>query len=100
MSFRVTVRPVAEDDIADAAAWYEKQRAGLGAEFVAEVAKRIDFLASNPLITPRQHRRRNIRWSYPERFPYRIVFEIVVDTVTVFAVQHAARREGSWRERL
>lgn len=33
----VHFRPDAETDVADAAAWYEIQRAGLGAEFLDEI---------------------------------------------------------------
>ena len=33
MSFRVRLRPEADSDIAEAAAWYENQKAGLGGEF-------------------------------------------------------------------
>ena len=37
MSWRVVVRPEVEQDIADAAGWYEARQAGLGAEFVEEI---------------------------------------------------------------
>ena len=33
MSWRVRVRPEAEDDIIEAAAWYENRSDGLGAKF-------------------------------------------------------------------
>jgi len=100
MSFRVLLRPEAEADIGDAATWYEEQKADLGIEFVEAVFRAVDALSVNPLLTSRRHRRRNIRWVFPDRFPYRIIYEVAIDTVIVISVLHAARRERHWRERL
>jgi len=73
MSFRVFLRPEAEADLGEAAAWYEEQKAGLDREFVEAIFRAIDALAVNPLLTSRRHRRRDIRWVFPDRFPYRII---------------------------
>jgi toxin ParE1/3/4 len=42
-----------------------------------------------------------IRWKYPERFPYRVIYEVSESehAVIVAAVLHAARDEKHWRER-
>jgi len=73
MSFQVLLRPEAEADIGDAATWYEEQTTGLGREFVESIFYAVDALSAIPLLTSRRHRRRNIRWVYPDRFPYRII---------------------------
>ena len=36
MSWRVEFRPEVEEDVAEAAAWYEARQPGLGAAFVEE----------------------------------------------------------------
>ncbi len=36
---RIALRPAAEQDIADAMAWYDEQQPGLGDEFLARVNK-------------------------------------------------------------
>jgi plasmid stabilization system protein ParE len=100
MSFRVVLRPDAEADLHHAATWYEAQTVGLGCQFVEAVSHTIDALSANPLLTSRRHRRRNIRWVYPPRFPYRIIYEVENDTVTVISVLHAARHDRHWRDRL
>jgi plasmid stabilization system protein ParE len=100
MSFRVLFRPEAEADVADGATWYEDQRAGLGSEFVEAVFHAVDALSVNPLLASRRHRRRDIRWVFPERFPYRIIYEVADDTVLVISALHAARHDRNWRERL
>lgn len=102
MSWRVVVRPEVADDMAEAAAWYDEQREGLGDEFVEEVLRVFDWLELNPLLNCRRHPRKNIRWRYPERFPYRVVYEVMEqdNTVVIAAVLHAARDERHWRERV
>jgi plasmid stabilization system protein ParE len=100
MSFRVLLRPEAEADIGDAATWYEEQKAGLGREFVEAIFHAVAALSANPLLTSRRHRRRNIRWVFPDRFPYRIIYEVAKDTVLIISILHAARHDRHWRERL
>lgn len=102
MSWRVEFRPEVEQDVVDAAAWYEARQPGLGAEFVEEIICVWDALAENPLLQCRRHPTRNIRWRYPERFPYRVVYEVneAEQAVIVAAVLHAARHDREWQRRL
>lgn len=94
-SFRV------QHDVESAAAWYEGNRVGLGGAFIDEVAEVWRELALNPLLAARKHPRKNLRWRYPERFPYRIIYEVdeASRTVLVLAVVHAAQSDARWRER-
>ena len=48
MSLRLVLRPEAESDIAEAALWYEQQRAGLGSEFIDEVSSAVERVLANP----------------------------------------------------
>lgn len=102
MSWRVEFRPEVEQDVVAAAAWYEARQPGLGAEFVEEIIRVWDALAENPLLQCRRHPTRNIRWRYPERFPYRVVYEVseAEQVVVVAAVLHAARHDREWQRRL
>jgi toxin ParE1/3/4 len=77
MMWRVQFRPEVEQDVAEAAVWYEDRRAGLGAEFVEDVIRIWDALAENPLLNCRRHPTKNIRWRYPDRFPYRVIYEVL-----------------------
>lgn len=102
MSWRVVFRPEVEQDVAEAAAWYESRQPGLGGEFVEEVMRVWDALAENPQINTRKHPRKDIRWQYPDRFPYRVIYSVdePSKTVVVAAVLHAARHDSHWRRRL
>ncbi len=95
MSWRVVVRPEAGDDVVEAAAWYDERHVGLGGEFVEEVLRVFDALAVNPLLHARRHPNKDIRWRYPDRFPYRVIFEVLEEEqiVVVAAVLHAVRHD-------
>ena len=102
MNWVVELRPEVEHDIADAAAWYETRQPGLGGEFVEEVIQVWRALADNPLLHCRRHPTKNIRWRYPERFPYRVIYEVweAERRVVVAAVLHAARHDQHWQRRV
>lgn len=82
--------------------WYEARQPGLGAQFVEEIIQVWDGLAENPLLHCRRHPTLNIRWCYPEHFPYRVIFELDESRhiVRVAAVLHAARHDREWQKRL
>ena len=102
MSWSVVLRPEVEADVNEATEWYESQQSGLGDEFREEIIRVFDILVKNPLLQCRRHPRKNIRWRYPERFPYRVVYEVLTTekTIVVAAVIHAARHDRHWRKRV
>ena len=53
MTLEVRLRPEAEQDLADAATWYEEQRQGLGHEFLDEVLTIYEH-RRNPTDVPRR----------------------------------------------
>ena len=96
---RVIVRPLAVEDIATAATWYEEQSPGLGTDLVDELIRAIRRAQESPdlfrILRPRDGMRRVLT----ERFPYRIFFSVVADTLHVHAVLHGARHDRHWRLR-
>lgn len=72
MTLEVRLRPEAEQDLADAAAWYEEQRQGLGHEFLDEVLTILSSIAEAPLMYPDVHR--NTRRAIINRFPFSVYF--------------------------
>ena len=97
---RVIVRPLAAEEIASAATWYEAQCLGLGVDLTDEIIRAIRRAQEAPdlfrILRPRDGMRRVLT----ERFPYRVFFTVIDDTLHVHAVLHAARHDRHWRERL
>jgi hypothetical protein len=55
MRFPLALRPQAQSELADAAIWYESQRAGLGDDFVSEVENVFDKISKQPDRYPLVH---------------------------------------------
>lgn len=95
----MTVRflPPAEAELAEAIAYYDSQRQGLGAEFARAVQTAIERIAKFPHAwTAVSH---NARSCLTDRFPYHVVYQLSGVTIYVVAVVHAHRRPRSWQER-
>ena len=97
MKWEVVARPQAEDDIREAAEWYNAHCAGLGDEFTEEILTVFDALEINPLLHCRRDPTKNIRWRYPERFPYRVIYGVNEAKRSVII---AARQDRVWQRRV
>jgi plasmid stabilization system protein ParE len=98
MAAKLVFAPETERDLAEAYAWYEHHRVGLGEEFLACVDACIDGICRAPemyALIRDTYRRALVR-----RFPYAVFYEHSKGVVTVFAVLHTARDPDKWRERL
>lgn len=97
MTLEVRLRPEAEQDLADAAAWYEEQRQGLGHEFLDEVQTTLATIAETPLMYPNVHR--NTRRAVIHRFPFGVYFLVESAAIVVVAVMHGSRNPHRWKNR-
>ena len=100
MKFKLVVRPEVDADLLEAERWYEQQQAGLGRDFLRAARETMASLPRNPFLYRIRQHCRQVRWAYPRRFPYRIVFRVVGDTVVIYAILHAARQDRHWKRRL
>jgi plasmid stabilization system protein ParE len=94
---RLIIQALAEADITEVALWYEDQRRGLGAEFLADIQASLERAAANPRQCRRLRRKPEVRRILAVRFPYRIFFVLRPDAVVVFRVLHGARHEREWK---
>jgi toxin ParE1/3/4 len=100
LSYRLFIRSEVESDICEAAEHYEREASSeLAKDFVSEVRKAIWRITENPLLSMIRHKRLQVRWIFPKGFPYRIVFIVEGDVVTVLCVVHAKRHDRVWRSR-
>ena len=91
------VRAAAAADIRRAYVWYERQRDGLGEEFLATLRVLIDDVASGPEAFPILHR--DTRRALVNRFPYGLFFRVIDNTVVFVACYHTRRNPASWKRR-
>ena len=93
----IRLRPEAEQDLADAAAWYEEQQPGLGHEFLDEVEAMLSSSAETPLMFPSVHR--NTRRAVIQRFPFSVYFRANSPSIVVIAIMHGSRNPRRWKNR-
>jgi toxin ParE1/3/4 len=76
---------------------YDRERPGLGDEFLDEVASGLARIREYPHAHPPmdEYRRYIMR-----RFPFSLIYGIGVDTIVIVAVAHHSRRPGYWKRRL
>lgn len=93
----VFLRP-AEEEMLDAAWYYEQQVIGLGESFLDKVNTAVRDIAEHPFRWPVI--RPNIRLRLVHRFPYGLYYRVDQDEIVILAVAHLRRRPMYWIERL
>jgi plasmid stabilization system protein ParE len=96
---RVVFEPPATKDLNDAGDWYDAQRPGLGAEFLAAVEVSLRRIAELPQSFP-VVRREARKALLARRFPYFILFVEASDRVLILGVFHTARDPNVWSARI
>ncbi len=94
----VRFHPAAEIELAEAAAYYEEQRRGLGNALVREVRTATELLSLHPEAAPRILGA--VRRKVVKRFPYSILYSIESWGLYILALAHQSRRPDYWTERL
>jgi plasmid stabilization system protein ParE len=97
VTVEVRLRREAEEDLEDAATWYESQRSGLGQQFLDEVLKALGTIAEMPLVYSVIYR--NTRRAWIRRFPFGIFYQVESDGVIVIAIIHGSRHPRRWQGR-
>lgn len=97
-SYLLVSEPNADWDVETAFHWYEKEKTGLGWEFLDELQTTFDRIADDPF----KYRviRREIRRSLTRRFPYAIYFSVESNVIVVLAVLHTRRDPRAWQRRI
>lgn len=92
------VRPAAENDLAEAAAWYENKRPGLGREFLASIDQTLEKLKQRADFGIPVHK--TLRRANVPRFPYGVFYQAAGATIIVVGVFHGRRAPRVWKSRL
>lgn len=94
----LTYDPRVEDDLADAAVFYEERSPGLGEDFLTTVRSAVDDI----LRAPEQWARVGagpVRRYLITRFPYAIYFLAEPERLLVLTVIHTRRHPDAWQAR-
>jgi toxin ParE1/3/4 len=94
----LTLRPEAESDIFANRDWYNRQRAGLGDEFVDAVRELVHRIQVAPETFTVVFR--NVRRTKTRRFPYVTYYRLLEDRIEIIAVLHASRNPRAWQRRV
>jgi plasmid stabilization system protein ParE len=97
MTVQVVFRDVARAEFDFAALRYDRQRAGLGTEFVAEIDAAVRLAATYPDRFPVKHA--DIHRVPVRRFPYSVFYRVEPARIVVLAVFHARRNPRIWQTR-
>ena len=99
----VRLEPDAEDELDAAATWYERQRPGLGHDFIDEIGRCLTRVTEAPgsfSLLPSFPQGLEVRRAAVNRFPYAVLFLDQPKVVRVLAIAHQRRKPGYWRGRL
>lgn len=89
---------MAQKDLDEAVAYYERQRKGLGLELNTEVELAVSRILSNPEHFSR-YKQSKFRKLVLRRFPFSIFFLELDTYIWIAAVAHQKRRPDYWRRR-
>ena len=94
---RVRLHPEAENEMIEAAAYYEAQQADLGKRFLATIQDATNNILINPRLYPVVDL--DVRRCLTKVFPFGVLFRIEPDAIVIVAVMHLARHPDYWKHR-
>jgi plasmid stabilization system protein ParE len=94
---QVVIRGEAEEDIAEAALWYETRSPGLGDTFLEAVKSAQRAIGLHPLLHSIVYR--DLRRAPLPKFPYAMFYRIVDHQAVVVACFHGQRDPRAWQAR-
>ena len=90
--------PEAEEEMMEAAIFYQEQAESLGERFLDDVERATQLLIEQPLIG--QQINNHLRRLLLHRFPFSLIYSSEPSGILIIAVAHQRRRPGYWQERL
>jgi hypothetical protein len=100
---KLRILPEADAEAFAAAEWYDKQRIGLGEEFLQELGDRYEVIRSRSEACARVEEYsgdRDLRYVALARFSYFVVFQRRNQDILIAAVSHVRRQPLYWLDRL
>jgi plasmid stabilization system protein ParE len=98
--YKVLILPVAQQDIREAALWYNEKKKGLGLRFSKNVRLNLKYIIKNPLLFANRYK--TTHTAVMKDFPFMIHYQIQESTkiVVVTAVFHTSLNPSTnWKKR-
>lgn len=95
--YHLTLSPRAQQDLADARDFLERQYEELGKQLGEQVERSIRRIEQNPLASTIVDE--GIRRVLTHRFPYGVYFKVVEQQIRVIGIIHQSRDPSAWRGR-
>ena len=97
MSRSLSIHEAAEDEISEAADFYDLENPGFGDVFINEVEKIIEDIVMYPEAAPIIQGR--VRRKTMTKFPFSLIYSVREAQIRMLAVAHHKRRPFYWRGR-
>ena len=97
MRGRVSFHRLAEEELNDAAQYYEHVSSGFGAAFLDEAARAVQQILEFPEAAPEVSA--GVRRKLMRRFPYGVLYSIREHDIRILAIMNLRRRPFYWRGR-
>ena len=94
---RFRFHPDAEEELIEAAAWYESQQEDLGKRFLTSVQDALNRIVLNPEMY--QIVEGDVRRCLTKTFPFGVLFRARSGFIAVMAVMHLHRDPDYWKTR-
>ena len=88
------LRVEAREELLRAASWYERQRAGLGGEFLDDFLTTLDIIESEPALYAEVDP--GIRRALLRRFPYALFYSVEPTNIQILAIKHSHGDPARW----
>ncbi len=90
--------PEAEEEMSEAAVFYEAASVSLGTDFLEDVQEVVNTLRSHPELGARVDI--NLRRALLHRFPFSLIYSVEVDAILIVSIAHHRKRPGYWESRI
>ena len=97
MASKLIILPSARQDLHEASGWYHQINPDLSDEFIEAVNAAFIVIEKHAQLQQKIYN--NFRKVNLKKFPYKIIYQVGKEEITIIAVAHHKRHPGYWKRR-